>query len=466
MAIDGPAGSAEGRNLPGELSPAAARAAVDAEFPRIREELEHLVRIPSVSAPGFDAHQVRRSADATAEWLRRSGFGRASILELPGSHPAVYGSVPGPAGSPRVLLYAHHDVQPPGPEDLWQSPPFEPTERDGRLYGRGTADDKAGIAVHMAAMRAWAGKPPLEVAVLVEGEEETGSTHLPGFLQKYKELLRADAVVIADCSNWAIGQPTLITSLRGIVDCVVGVRTSDHAVHSGKYGGPVPDALTAMGRLIATLHDAAGNVAVKGLHLGSPHAVEFPEPVLREIAGLRPGAQFLGDGPLSQRIWAQPAIAVLGIDAPPVTGAAHQIVPWCQASISVRLAPGDDAGRAFEAVREHLLGHAPWGAEVTVTRDHQGEPFAIDTSGAAFGAFRRSCADTWGCLPVEAGSGGSLPLVAALATLYPGLALMLTGVDDPDSRAHSENESVHLGELRLCCVNEALLLGYLAEELT
>ena len=179
----------------------------------------------------------------------------------------------------------------------------------------------------MAAMRAWAGKPPLDVAVLVEGEEETGSTHLPGFLDTYKDLLQADAVVIADCSNWAIGQPTLITSLRGIVDCVVEVRTLDHAVHSGKYGGPVPDALTAMCRLIATLHDAAGEVAVKGLHLGPPHAMDFPESVLREIVGLRPDAQLLGDGPISQQIWARPAIAVLGIDAPPVTGAAHKIVP-------------------------------------------------------------------------------------------------------------------------------------------
>jgi acetylornithine deacetylase/succinyl-diaminopimelate desuccinylase-like protein len=451
--------------LPGELRPGSARAAVDAEFPRLRGELEHLVRIPSVSAPGFDAKQVRRSAESTKDWLSRSGFADARLLELPGSHPAVYGSVLGPAGSPRILLYAHHDVQPPGPEELWESPPFEPAERDGRLFGRGTADDKAGLAVHMAAVRAWAGEPPLDVIVLVEGEEETGSTHLPGFLRKYESLLRADAVVIADCSNWAIGQPTLITSLRGIVDCVVSVRTIDHAVHSGKYGGPVPDALTAMCRLIATLHDTTGDVAVKGLHLGPPHLMDFPEPLLREITGLRPGAQFIGAAPLSQQIWARPAIAVLGIDAPPVTGAAHKIVPSCQASISVRLAPGDDAGRAFGAIREHLLSHAPWDAEVTVTRDHQGEPFAIDSAGPVFDAFRRSCAETWGCLPVEVGSGGSLPLVAALAETYPDMALLLTGVDDPDSRAHSENESVHLGELRQCCVNEALLLGYLAEEL-
>lgn len=451
--------------MPAELSPAAARAAVESAFPLLRSELGRLVRIPSVSAAGFGAAQVRRSARATAAWLRGSGFRDARLLEVDGSHPAVYGTIRGPAGSPRLLLYAHHDVQPPGPGDLWDSPPFEPTERSGRMFGRGTADDKAGIAVHMAAVQAWAGQPPLDVAVFVEGEEETGSTHLPEFLSTYKELLQADAIVIADCSNWAIGQPTLITSLRGILDCVVEVRTLDHAVHSGKYGGPVPDALTALCRLVATLHDAAGNVAVKGLHTGPPHSVNMQESRLRQVVGLRPEVRFLGEGALSQRMWASPAVAVLGIDAPPVAEAAHQIVPWARAVLSVRLAPGDDADRAFGALEKHLLGHAPWNAEVAVIRDHQSQPRQIDASGPAFDAFRHACADTWGCAPVEAGSGGSLPLAAALAEVYPDMALLLTGVDDPESKAHSENESVHLSELQKCCVNEALLLGYLAAEM-
>jgi cysteinylglycine-S-conjugate dipeptidase len=449
--------------LPAELSPAAARAAVEYAFPLLRRELDRLVRIPSVSAAGFDTRQVRRSARATAAWLRRSGFRDASLLEVEGSHPAVYGTIRGPAGSPRLLLYAHHDVQPPGSADLWESPPFEPAERSGRLFGRGTADDKAGIAVHVAAVQAWAGKPPLDVAVFIEGEEETGSTHLPEFLSAYKELLQADAIVIADCSNWDIGQPTLITSLRGIADCVVEVRTLDHAVHSGKYGGPVPDALTALCRLIATLHDDAGNVAVKGLHTGPPHAVGMDAARLRQVVGLRPEVQFLGEGALSQQMWASPAVAVLGIDAPPVADAAHKIVPWARVGISVRLAPGDDAERAFAALEEHLRGHAPWHAEVVVSRDHQSQPHRIDASGPAFDAFRRACAGTWGRAPLEVGSGGSLPLAAALAEAYPDMALLLTGVDDPESKAHAENESVHLGELKQCCVSEALLLGYLAE---
>jgi cysteinylglycine-S-conjugate dipeptidase len=296
------AGATEGRDLSAELSPEAARTAVGSLFPTIRSELDRLVRIPSVSAAGFDARQVRRSAEATARWLRRSGFGDVRLLEVSGSHPAVYGTIRGPAGSPRLLLYAHHDVQPPGPVDLWDSLPFEPTERDGRLFGRGTADDKAGIAVHAAALQAWAGQPPLDVAVFIQGEEETGSTHLPEFLSAYKDLLRADAIVIADCSNWAIGQPTLITSLRGIADCVIEVRTLDHAVHSGKYGGPVPDALTVLCRLIATLHDAEGTVAVKGLHTGPPHPVSMDESRLGQVVGLRPDVQLLGEGALSERI--------------------------------------------------------------------------------------------------------------------------------------------------------------------
>jgi acetylornithine deacetylase/succinyl-diaminopimelate desuccinylase-like protein len=270
--------------------------------------------------------------------------------------------------------------------------------------------------------------------------------------------------VIPDCSNWAIGEPTLITSLRGIVDCAVEVRTLDHAVHSGKYGGPVPDAVTALCRLISTLHDAAGTVAVEGLHTGPPHAVPMKPARLRQVTGMRPGVRLLGEGALSQQMWASPAVAVLGIDAPPVAGAAHQIIPWARAGISVRLAPGDNAERAFQAVKDHLLRHAPWNAEVTVTRDHQSQPHLVDASGPAFDAFRRACVGTWGRVPVEAGSGGSLPLIGALAEAYPDMALLLTGVDDPESKAHAENESVHLGELQKCCVNEALLLGYLAAQ--
>jgi cysteinylglycine-S-conjugate dipeptidase len=225
--------------LPGDVNLQYIREAVESEFGQIRADLERLVRIPSVSSDDSAAPSVRRSAEETAGWLQRSGLKGTRLLELDGAHPAVFGHTPGPAGTPTVLLYAHHDVQPPGDRSLWQSDPFEAAERAGRLFGRGTADDKAGIAVHAAALRAWDGKPPLNVSVLIEGEEEIASEHLPQFLEKYADLLRADVIVLADCANWAIGQPSLITSLRGILDFVVEVRTLDHAVHSGHHPLPV-----------------------------------------------------------------------------------------------------------------------------------------------------------------------------------------------------------------------------------
>ena len=448
--------------MPAEPSLKEVRAAVDSAFHDVRAWLDKLVSIPSISADGFGAHRVRESAEVTAEWLERSGLDEVRLLDAGDAHPAVFGFTPGPEGSPKVLLYAHHDVQPPGRTDLWKSPPFEPTEREGRLYGRGTADDKAGIAVHAAALQAWEGKPPVGVAVFIEGEEEIASSHLPQFLNKYEELLRADVTILADFTNWRVGEPALTTSVRGILDCLVEVRTLDRAVHSGRYGGPVPDALTALSRLIATLHTRKGDVAVKGLRTGPPHDMRLPESDLGRLVGLRPGVRFLGEGPLSHRLWGRPAISVLGIDAPSTADAAHQLVPTATAQISIRLAPGDDTQRAFRAVERHLQRRAPWGAEVTVRQCREGEPYRIDASGPAFEAFRRACSDTWGCAPVEPGSGGSLPSVAALAAAYPETELLLTGVEDLESNTHSENESVHLGELRNCCVNEAMLLGYLA----
>ena len=451
----------------GRSSPADIRRAVESVFGNVRQGLEHLVSIPSVSTEGYDAYdpaEVRRSAEETGTWLARSGLKGVRPLEVDGAHPAIFGQTPGPAGSPTVLLYAHHDVQPPGVDDLWTSPPFAATERDGRLFGRGTADDKAGIAAHAAVLQAWDGAPPVTISVFVEGEEEIASPNLQAFLRKYHPLLEADIIVLADCSNWTIGTPALTTSLRGILDFIVEVRTLNHAVHSGVYGGPVPDALTALSRLIASLHDDRGNVAIDGLRSGPPYAIEVDEADLRRFAGVRPSVSLLGTGTLAHRLWGRPAVAVLGIEAPPITEAANKLVPVARAKVSARLAPGDGVAKAKAAIQEHFLNpaRAPWGAEVTVTFVKEGAPHLVDPSGGAFEAFRQACSHTWGCAPVEAGSGGSLPLVAALAETFPRAELLLTGVADPESRAHGENESVHLAELMNCCVNEAVLLGNLA----
>jgi cysteinylglycine-S-conjugate dipeptidase len=436
--------------------------AVESEFGGIRAGLERLVAIPSVSADGHDGADVRRCAETARGWLAESGLQETRLLEVDGAHPAVFGQTPGPPGSPTVLLYAHHDVQPAGSEELWDSPAFDATERDGRLYGRGTADDKAGIAAHVAALRAWQGAPPVTVSVLLEGEEEIASPHLDDFLARYGDLLEADAYVLADCSNWSLGTPALTTSLRGILDFIVEVRTLDHAVHSGVYGGPVPDALTVLCRLLASLHGRNGDVAVPGLRSGPSFGVEVPEDHVRRFTGLQADIALLGSGTLADRLWARPAIAVVGIDAPPIAEAANKLVPVARAKVSVRLAPGDDGRSAEAAIRAHLHDQETWGATVAVTVMYDGAPHQIDTSGAAFEAFRKACAQTWGCSPVEAGSGGSLPIVAALAQAFPSASLLLTGVADPDSLAHSENESVHLAELKKCCVNEAVLLGELA----
>jgi cysteinylglycine-S-conjugate dipeptidase len=443
------------------LDPASIGHAVRSAMPGVREDLERLVRIPSVSADGFDPGEVRRSAEAGAEILERSGL-EVRLLETDGAHPAVFGQRAGPGDGPTVLLYAHHDVQPTGPIELWASPPFEPTERDGRLFGRGTADDKAGVLAHAAAMRAWDGSPPVGVTVLLEGEEEIGSEHLSEFLARYGDLLRADAVVLADCSNWRLGQPAVTTSLRGLIDCVVEVRTLDHAVHSGMYGGPVPDAITALAHVLASLHDASGRVAVPGLTSGAADPLDLTEEEFRRYAGARPGVELFGEGSLTERLWTRPAVAVLGVDAPRIQEATNQLVPSARAKVSLRLAPGDDPARAMDALSKHLESSAPWGAEVIVHRGGEGRPYAIDARGHAFDAYRRACAQAWGVPAIDIGAGGSIPFVAALAEAFPDAALLLTGVEDPEGNAHSENESLHLAEFEKVCMAEALFLGHLA----
>jgi len=437
-------------------------AAVSRVLPGVRADLERLVRVPSVSADPDAAADVYRSAQATVEVLRASGLGDVRIVEVDGARPAVLGRHPAPPGAPTVLLYAHHDVQPTGDLALWETPPFEPTEREGRLYGRGAADDKAGIAAHAAALRAHDGAPPVGVTVFVEGEEEIGSPGLQAFLTAHREELRADVIVLADSVNWAVGQPALTTSLRGLVDCVVEVRTLEHAVHSGMYGGPVVDALTVLCRLLASLHDDAGDLAVEGLGSRPADPLDLTEERLRADAGVSEGVSLIGTGSLTERMWTRPALAVLALDAPRVADASNTLVPSARAKVSLRVAPGDDAEQAYAALERHLLDHAPWGAAVTVTKGDIGQPYAVDAHGPAYDAARDAFAAAWGTPPVDIGVGGSIPFVAEFAAAYPDAAILVTGVEDPDSRAHGANESLHLAEFARVCLAEALLLANLA----
>ncbi len=437
------------------------RAAVERELPGVRADLERLVRIPGIAFEGFDHGHVERSAAAVAELLRDCGL--EVRIARSGGQPAVIGTKAAPPGAPTVLLYAHHDVQPVGDLSLWESDPFEPVERDGRLYGRGAADDKAGIMAHIAALRAFGDSLSVGVVLFIEGEEEYGSDSLAGLLAEYRDQIASDVIVIADSTNWDIGVPALTTSLRGIVNCFVEVRTLDHAVHSGMFGGAVPDALTALVRLLATLHDDAGNVAVDGLVGRGGAVVDYPEDRFRAEAGLAEGVRFIGTDRITDRLWTKPAVAVIGIDAPATGEAPNALVPSAKAKLSVRLAPGDDPKRAYAALRAHLSAHAPWGAQVSVTLEHDGDPCVVDASGPMFDAARSAFRVAWdGTDPVDIGVGGSIPFIATFQEMFPRAAILVTGVEDPYARAHGPNESLHLGEFARVCLAEALLLRNVA----
>ena len=437
------------------------REAIDRLMPDLITSLETFVRIPSVSAPGYDPGEVQRSAEYAADMFRIAGCDDVRLLEVAGAHPAVFAQIPAPAGAPTVLLYAHHDVQPPGPEDEWEGSPFEPFQKDGRIYGRGTSDDKAGVLVHAAALTALGGRPPVGVKVLIEGEEEIGSAHLGDFLDTYQEMLAADVIVILDAGNWEVGVPTLTTKLRGLVDCTVEVRTLEYAVHSGMFGGVIPDAITTLSRLLATLHDENGEVAVAGLHAEDATTLDLTEDELIAQADPVDGIRLLGKGSLTSRMWTKPSISVLAIDAPPLSQAINQLVPVARAKVSLRIAPGDSPARAMEALVTHLEDKVEWGAEVTVTRGAMGEAFAGESDGAVYDVFRSALAEAWGRETVEMGIGGSIPFVADFAKRYPDATILLTGVADPTSRAHGPNESQDLNEIRNGALAEAIALRLL-----
>lgn len=430
-------------------------------MPSIRADLERMVRIPSVSADAA-TEPMAASAELVASLLREATLSDVQVLAIEGGQPAVVGHRPAPPGAPTVLLYAHHDVQPTGDRSDWLSDPFQPQERDGRLYGRGASDDKAGIALHLAALRAWGDALPVGVVVLIEGEEEIGSPTLQRFLSTHREVLRADVVVLADSTNWTVDVPALTVSLRGGAHVTVEVRTLDHAVHSGMYGGAVPDALTALCRLLATLHDERGDVAVPGLHAGTMAGPDLTEEALRADAGVLDGVRLHGSGTLTDRLWARPAITVIGIDAPSVAEASPTLLPVARARVSLRVAPGDDASAAQTALVAHLEAHAPWGARVSVSAQGRALPFTAARAGRAYDAAHAAFAEAWGTPAVDIGVGGSIPFIAAFAEVFPDAEILITGVEDPDTRAHGPNESLHLAMFERACLAEALLLGHLA----
>ncbi len=439
-------------------------AGVRAVLPSVRRDLEALVRIESVSADPGRAREVQRSAEAVRDLFAAEGF-EARISSADGGRPAVIARKNSHrAGARTVLLYAHHDVQPENDHADWDSPPFEPTERGDRLYGRGAADDKAGIAAHLGALRAHGDDLPVNVVMFVEGEEEVGSPTLVRLLEQNLDDLRADVIVIADSGNWDIGVPALTTSLRGLVRVDVEVRTLDHAVHSGMWGGLVPDSLMTLSRLIATLHDDQGNVAVDGLYAGPAAAVEYPEDRLRAESGITPGVQWIGTGTTVERLWTKPSLSVIGLTAPKAEGSSNTLVPAAKARLSLRIAPGDSVADARDALTRHLEKHVSWGAELTITPVDSAEPTQIDATGPAFEAARAAFTEAWdGTAPIDMGVGGSIPFIAEFLDAFPEASVLVTGVEDPDTRAHGANEGLHLAEFERVVHAEALLLRNLGD---
>lgn len=427
-------------------------------LPGIRRDLEDLVRIESVSADPERVSEVQRSAEAVSALFEAEGF-RVQITTADGGAPAVIAHKAGPAGAPTVLLYAHHDVQPENDHADWDSPPWEPTERDGRLYGRGAADDKAGIATHLAAVRVFGDDLPVSLVMFIEGEEEVGSDSLVALLRQHHEELRSDVIVIADSGNWDIGVPALTTSLRGLVRADVEVRTLTHAVHSGMWGGLVPDSLMAIARLIASLHDDDGNVTIDGLYAGPAADVDYPEERLRAESGAAEGIRWIGSGSTVERLWTKPALSITGLDAPKVAGASNTLVPLARCRISLRIAPGDTTENAVACLRKHLEAHVPWGAGLEITIVDTGEATQIDATGPAYDVARSAFRDAWdGVEPIDMGVGGSIPFIAEFLEAFPRASVLVTGVEDPDTRAHGANEGLHLAEFERVLLAEALLL--------
>lgn len=456
------------------LTVAGIRQAAHDSFDTVVQDLVDLVAIPSVSAASHDQAQVARSAEHVAELLRAQGL-ETEIVRAAGpdgelGRPAVLAHAEGPAGAPHVLLYAHHDVQPVGDPDGWQqSDPFAAEVRGDRLFGRGTADDGAGIIAHVHALRllqGLRGSWPCSVTVFIEGEEEVGSPSFEGLLEAYRDRLEADVIVVADSMNWKVGVPALTTSLRGVVQVDARLDVLDHALHSGQYGGPVLDAVTSMCRLVATLHDENGDVAVPGLISipdADPKAPEYPEADFRADAGVLDGVELAGTGDLTARLWTKPTLTVIGMDVTPLHLAGNVLAPSCTARLSMRIAPGQNPQEALAALTSYLEAHVPFGARLTISEGEAGPAFDGDLNNAAGEAAQWALTEAFGEDCVAIGQGGSIPFISTLQEMFPQAQVLVTGIEDPDTRAHSEDESMHLGDLERIVVGETLLLARLGQ---
>jgi len=435
---------------------------LEKSWQRTLDELGRLVRIGGVSADAVPNETLKKSADAVRATLAEAGLEHTAVIDFPGSHPYVYGDWLHAEGAPTVLLYGHHDVQPPGRPAKWVSPAFEPVVRNGRLYGRGSVDDKAGVMVHVAACGAWlaaAKRLPVNVKFIVEGEEEIGSPRLAEFLDAYKDKLAADFIVLTDTANLEEGLPSLTVSLRGLAGILVEVTALDHPIHSGMWGGPVPDPVIALSKAIGELTDADGRVASHlaqgvrkptGDELAEIQRLPFDEPSFRKDAGMVAGSAMVGDAamPVWGRIWRQPSVTVVAFEARPIEGSSNQIIESARARVSLRLVADMDPVASQDALVMHFETRVPWGLSVRVTRESVSGWWMMKPEGPAFAAARRAMEAGYGRAAAAIGCGGTIPFVEPFARVLGGVPALLTGVEDPICNAHGENESLSVEDFK------------------
>jgi cysteinylglycine-S-conjugate dipeptidase len=426
-------------------------------MPSLTEDLKELVSHASCSFPGYPEEPVTAMRHAAMELLRRHGA-EVHELDLGKGKPAIYGDIPGPDGSPTVLLYAHYDVQPAPVEAGWETDPWAAVIKNGRMYGRGAADDKSGVIIHAGTLGVFQGDLPVNLRIVIEGEEETVS-HIGPFVDANPDMFRADTYVIADMGNPAVGVPALTTTLRGNVVCTVTVRSLDFPAHSGLFGGAAPDALLALIHILATLHDDAGDTVVPGLAKFEWDGSEMDPEAFRTAAGMVAGSEVIGAGTLGARLWSRPAASVIGIDAPTVKDAANVVLPTAAAKISMRIPPGADSEHELGLLMEHLKKVAPWGVEVEVEKVRVGYPFSARMDGPAVKAALSALEAAYETDAGFMGSGGSIPLVARLQGISPDAEVILWGAEDvAGAKIHASNESVDLGEIEKMIVAQALTL--------
>lgn len=423
-------------------------AKVDGLMDGLKADLERLAAIPSVAFPGYPAEPVQEAHDLLVGLLRQAGVEKVERIDLPGTAPVIHATIPPPdPTAPTVLLYSHYDVQPPGDEKLWLSPPFEPTPVEGGLRARGIADDKANVIAHLGMLRAYEGRPPVGVKIVFEGQEEYGSP-FDDYPPTDPERFACDAMVIADLGNLRPSTPTLTTGLRGAAEVVVEVHTLQEPRHSGEFGGAAPDALLVLLKALATLHDVHGDVAVAGLRREEWAGTTYTEEEFRDLAGVRDGVPLIGSGSLGERLWSGPAITVIGLDAPAVDHAASAVVPYARAKLNLRFHPQQDPREALNHLVDHLRSLKPFGVPLTVTPGDTGPGYEAATGGPAYRAALAALKEAWGTEASYVATGGSIPLVNGLARAAPNAEVLLFGAQDSMCNLHAPNERVLFSELR------------------